>query len=193
MANPVDIVSDVPVQDGQLAATLVPDDGTAEPYVELNSHGIDLTAWVSLAMLGLIAIFLWKKVPALIAGGLDKKIDEIRTQLDEAKSLREEAEALRNEYSAKIANAEVDAQAMLEHARKEAGQIVSKAEEDSALMIVRRQKMAEDKIAAAERGAIEELRIRAITAATGAAHQLIAEQHNAGADTQLVNEAISEI
>jgi F-type H+-transporting ATPase subunit b len=61
---------------------------------------------VALAMFVFLLILVWKKVPGLIVGGLDKQIVAIRKQLDEAKALRAEAEALRAEYSAKIANAE---------------------------------------------------------------------------------------
>ena len=150
-------------------------------------------AWVSLAMLAFIGILVWKKVPGLIAGGLDTKIAEIRKQLEEAKTLRAEAEALRKEYADKIANAEKDAAAMLDHAKVEAEQIVAKAEADSEAMIARRQKMAEDKIAAAERGAVDELRAKAANAAAAAARGLISEKHDAAADRKLVDEAISAI
>lgn len=146
---------------------------------------------VSVAMLVLILIMLWKKVPGLITGGLDAKIAEIRQQLDEAKSLRAEAEAIRNEYAAKIANAEKDAEAMMENAQKEADAILEKAEEDSKAMVARRKKMAEDKIAAAERDAVQDVRNRAATAAAVAAQELIAKKHDADADSKLADQVIA--
>ena len=149
--------------------------------------------WVGLAMLVFILIVLWKGVIKMIAGGLDSKIAAIREQLDEAKKLRAEAEGMRQEYAAKIANAEKDAAAMLDHAKSEADAIVAKAEEDGKAMVARRQQMAEDKIAAAERGVMEELRAKAASAATAAAAGLIAENHDAAADGKLVDEAISDI
>ena len=153
--------------------------------------GLDPTFWVSLSMLVLIAIMIWKKVPALITGGLDSKIAAIRAQLEEAKTLRAEAEALRNEYAAKIANAEKDAAAMLEGAQKEADAIVAKAEADSEAMVLRRKKMAEDKIAAAEREAVDDVRRRAVNAATAAAQALIADKHDADADSKLADTVIA--
>ncbi len=146
--------------------------------------------WVALAMLVLIGIMVWKKVPTLITSGLDSSIAEIKKQLDEAKALRAEAEALRKEYADKIAGAEKDAAAMLEHARHEAEAIVAKAEAETTAVIARREKMAEDKIAAAERGALDELRAKAAEAATSAARSLIAANHTAKADKALVDEAI---
>jgi F-type H+-transporting ATPase subunit b len=53
--------------------------------------------------------------------------------------------------------------------------------------------MAEDKIAAAERAAVADLRARAADAATTAAGALIAENHTAAADKALVDQAIAGI
>jgi len=155
--------------------------------------GLEPYQIVSVSMLVLILIMVWKKVPGMITGGLDNKIAAIREQLDEAKSLRGEAEALRNEYAAKIANAEKDAEAMMANAQKEADTIVAKAEDDSKAMIARRKKMAEDKIAAAERDAVDDVRNRAANAATAAAQSLIADKHDAGADAKLADEVIANI
>ena len=145
---------------------------------------------VSAAMTVLIAIMLWKKVPAMISGALDTQISAIRAQLDEAKSLRAQAERLRAEYAARIASAEQDAAAMIDHARHEAEAIVARAHASTTDVIARREKMAADKIAAAEHAAVDELRRRAVTAATGAAAQLIAARHGADADRALVDGAI---
>ncbi|MEJ5978410.1 hypothetical protein WG901_17285 [Novosphingobium sp. PS1R-30] len=149
--------------------------------------------WVALAMTVLILIALFLGVPKMLTSGLDSGIAEIKKQLDEAKVLRAEAEALRKEYADKIANAEKDAAAMLEHAKHEAEAIVAKAEADTTAVIGRREKMAEDKIAAAERGAVAELRARAADAAAVAAKGLIAKNHGAAADKALVDQAIGAI
>ena len=163
----------------------------AEHHAVPEAYGIGPTAWVSLAMLVLISIAIWKKVPGVITSGLDAGIAEIRKQLDEAKALRAEAEALRKEYADKIAGAEKEAADMIEHAKGEAEAIVAKAAEDTKALIKRREKMAEDKIAAAERGAIDELRAKTAAAAAGAAQALIAAKHDAKADKPLVDEAIA--
>ena len=155
--------------------------------------GMEPYVIVSISMLVLILIMVWKKVPGMISGGLDARIAAIREQLDEAKRLRAEAEALRNEYADKIANAEKDAEAMMENAQKEADAILVKAEADSKAMVERRKQMAEDKIAAAERDAVEDVRNRAATAAATAAKSLIAEKHDASADAKLADEVISNL
>ena len=171
------------------ATTEADDHGGA--HAAPTALGLEPFQWVSLAMLAFIAILVWKGVPKLITGGLDAKIAAIRQQLDEAKQLRAEAEALRAEYAAKIAGAEKDAEAMLEHARHEAAAIVEKAGSDTEAVIARRERMAEDKIAAAERAALEDLRAQAAGAAAFAARKLIAARHDEAADRQLVDRAIS--
>lgn len=165
----------------------------AESHAEPGVLGLDSYQWVALAMSVLLAVFIWKKVPGIITGGLDSKIAAIRAALDEAKTLRAEAEALRAEYAAKIASAEKDAEAMLAGAREDAGAILAKAEADSEVMLARRQRMAEDKIAAAERAAIAEVKARAVSAAAAAARKLIAERHDIAADRKLADEVIASL
>ena len=158
-----------------------------------SALGVDSYQWVSIAMLVLVGIFIWKKVPGLITGGLDAKIQEIKDQLDEAKNLRAEAEALRDEYSAKLKDAEKHAEDMLENAERDADAILKKAEADGKLMVERRKRMAEDKIAAAEREAVDEVKAVAVGAAASAARKLIADKHGADADKKLADEVISSI
>ncbi|MHA7818607.1 MAG: F0F1 ATP synthase subunit B family protein [Erythrobacter sp.] len=158
-----------------------------------SAFGLEDYQWVSLAMLALIAVVVWKKVPGAIAGGLDTKIAQIKGQLDEAKELRAEAEKLRDEYASKIASAEKDAEAMMENASREADAILARAEADSEAMVARRQRMAEDKIAAAEREAVDSVRASAANAAAAASRTLIAERHDSEADKKLADEVISSL
>ncbi len=168
-------------------------EGGPDHHVDPALLGLNGTVWVSLAMLVLFAILIWKKVPALIVGGLDRQIAAIRMQLDQAKALRAEAEALRNEYARKIAEAETTAGEMAAQANHEAEAIIAKAKADADELVQRRAKMAEDKIAAAERAALQEVRAKAATAAANAAAALIAERHGAESDRALVNRTIAGI
>jgi F-type H+-transporting ATPase subunit b len=80
---------------------------------------------------------------------------------------------------------------MLAHADEEAKGVLAKAEADAAELTARRAKMAEDKIAAAERAAIQVVRTKAAEAATRAAAAIIADKHGAEADKALVDKTIS--
>ena len=163
----------------------------AAEHEEATAWGLNAGGWVALAMLAVFGIMLKAGVPKLVAGVLDKQIAEIRKQLDDAKALRAEAEALRNQYAAKIAGAEADAAAMVEHARHEAEAIVAQAAAQTSALIARREKMAQDKIGAAERAALADVRATVARAAAAAAGSLIAENHDAKADKALVDTAIA--
>ncbi|MDG2002712.1 MAG: hypothetical protein P8J20_05210 [Novosphingobium sp.] len=165
----------------------------AEQHAEATAFGLAPPWYVALSMVALLGIIVYMKVPALVASMLDKKIAGIREMLDDAAKLRAEAEALRQEYTDKIAKLEKDAAVMLDHAGQEAKAIVAKAEVDAANVIARREKIAEDKIAAAERAAVEELRVLAADAAAAAARDLIGANHSADADKALVDQAIGQI
>ena len=166
--------------------------GHAE-HAEPTALGFDPAAWIALAMLVVFALMLWKKVPAAIGKALDGKIAQIRDQLAEATALREEAEALKAEYEAKAADADAEASAMVERAKAESKALLAKAKTDAEALVERRAKMAEDKIAAEERTAIEQLRSVAANAAAKAAAKLIAERHDAASDARVVDQAIKEI
>ena len=148
---------------------------------------------IALAMIVVIGIMIWKKVPGAIGRALDDKIALIRNQLAEAESLRKEAEALKAEYEKKAKSADKDRAALIERAKHEAEEIVAKAKADAEALIVRRTRMAEDKIAAEERAAVDQLRAAAADAATKAAARIIAERHDAATDGRLVDHAIKEI
>src|SRR5207302_6975623 len=163
------------------------------PEAEPTFWGLNPGGWVALAMLVVFAILIWKRVPAAIGRSLDSKIALIRDQLAEAEALRTEAEALKAEYEAKAASADKDRAALLERAKHEADEIVAKAKLDAEALIERRTRMAEDKIAAEERTAVEQLRAAAAEAASKAAARLIAGRHDAATDAKLVDQAIKEI
>ena len=181
---------EMPHTGGDAVATTA-DEGHGAPHAEPTALGLDATAWVALAMILVIALLLWKKVPAAIGKALDRKIEGIRQQLDEAAQLRAEAEALRAEQEAKSASAEAEAAAIVERARSEADAIVREAQANSDALIERRTRMAEDKIAAAERHAIDEVRARAAQAAAAAAEALIRRDMDAASDRALVDRTIA--
>lgn len=172
------------------AVTLAEAKGTTELHVEPSALGITAAGWVALSMLVVVAIIIWRKVPALIGRALDARIATIRRDLDEAARLRAEAETLLASAKSRSAASAGDAQAMIAHAEAEAKALVAKAESDAADLVERRRVMAEDKIGAAERQALAEVRARAAEAAVGAAAALIAERHGADADRRLVDRAI---
>jgi F-type H+-transporting ATPase subunit b len=165
----------------------------AEEHAVPSALGFDATMLVALAMLFVIALAIWKKVPAMIAGALDKQISGIKAQVDQATALRAEAEAIKAEYEAKAKQAAQDAIDMKAAAEEEAKLIVAQAKTDATALIGRRAKAAEEKIAAAERAAIADVRAKAAAVSAAAAAQLIATHHDANADAALIDQSINSL
>jgi F-type H+-transporting ATPase subunit b len=193
LAHPLSATNMVerPIRGADAAEGHVGAPGGEHHVAEATAFGFDTTGWVALAAVVVLVLMLWKKVPALIGGMLDARIATIRAQLDEANRLRAEAEALRAEYQAKAQSAHRDAETIRAHAHQEAHAIVVKAKTDAEALMERRARMAEDRIAAAERGAMAEVRARAAEAASRAAGLLIAEHHDAAADRRMIDGAIA--
>ncbi len=191
------------VQEAEKALNMLEDDavptthsGTeaaGEEHAVPSALGFDATMLVALAMLVVIALAIWKKVPAMVAGALDKQISGIKAQLDQATALRAEAEAIKGEYKARAEQAAKDAIDMKAAAEEEAKLIVAQAKTDATNLIGRRAKAAEEKIAAAERAAIADVRAKAASVSAAAAAQLIAAHHDAKADASLVDQSISSL
>lgn len=176
---------------GEITATV--EHGPGGEHAQPSAFGLTAPAIVALAMLVVIAILIWKKVPAAVGRALDSKIALIRSQLAEAEALRSEAEKLKAEYDAKAASADQEREALLERARREADEIVGKARADAEALVERRTRMAEDKIAAEERAALDQLRAAAADAAARAAARIISERHDPATDERLIDQAIKGI
>jgi len=154
--------------------------------------GFDAEGWV---WWGITIFFLafgakiWKSV----TGGLDARIAETRKSLDEAAAIRAEAEALLAAAQKQLTESASEAAAIIHTARNEAEGIVAKAETDAALAVSRRERMAQDKIGAAERSAIEFIRTKAGNAAVAVATDVIRADHRGDADRELVGQSIAAI
>jgi F-type H+-transporting ATPase subunit b len=156
--------------------------------------GLSAEGWVyvGLTIFILLAIFV-AKAPKIITDALDARIAETRRTLDEAKAIRAEAEALLAKAQAQSKASAGDAAAIIGHAEAEAKTLLAQAKSQAAELTARRAKMAEDKIGAAERSALAELRATAASAASGIAAQVIAQSHSASADKGLIDGAISRL
>jgi F-type H+-transporting ATPase subunit b len=170
-------------------------DGSAHgEHAEATLLGLGPEGWVyvGLTIFLLLAIFV-AKAPKKITDALDARIAETVKTLNEAKALRAEAETLLADAKAKQAEGQKHAAEIIAQAKVEAQDMVAALEVSTGELIARRQKMAEDKIAAAERTAIADLRAQAARAATVAATALIGEVHDAKADKGLVDNTIGKL
>jgi F-type H+-transporting ATPase subunit b len=148
--------------------------------------------WVLAAALIFVAV-VWQPARKSLIGSLDERAGRIRTELDEAKRLREEAEQLLAQYQQKEREAATDAEAIIGHAREEAERIAEQSARDIERALMRRQRLAEERIAQAEQKALDEIRAVAIDVAIGAAREVIVSQIDEEGGAALLDAAIAAL
>lgn len=146
--------------------------------------------WVLIAFVAFIALLGYYRVHSLIGKALDDRADGIRRELDQARRLREEAQQLLADYQRKAREAEDEAKAIVEAARREAEALAATTRTNLKDSLERRTRLAEDKIARAEAQAVADVRASAIDAATTAAERILQADVGRGSDTRLIDESI---
>lgn len=149
--------------------------------------------WVLISFILFMALLAYLNVPAMIGKALDARADGIRKELDEARKLREEAQALLASYQRKANDAESEAKAIVEQARKEAEALAADAKKSLAESIDRRSKMAEEKIARAETQAVSEVRATAVESALAAAQSILKSRVTGGMSDGLIDQATRDL
>ena len=150
----------------------------------------DSKNWVVISFF-LFFLLFGRKLWGALAGILDGRAVAVRKELDEAAALRREAEALLADARKQRETALAEAQALIAGAKTEAERLAAAAAADAEAAAHRREQMALDRIAAAEKAALDEVRVTAAEVATTAARQVIAEGFSAEADQRLIEAAIA--
>jgi F-type H+-transporting ATPase subunit b len=146
--------------------------------------------WVAVAFVAFFIIF-GRRIFVPLVAILDRRAATIRAQLDEAARLRAEAEAMLKEAQARREAALRDAQGMLDRARDEAARAAEQARADAEAASRRRERMASERIQAAEAAAVAEVRRAAVDVATQAATRVLQGGLGAEADAALVDRSIT--
>lgn len=149
--------------------------------------------WVLVAFLIFCFILYRAGVPAQIAKALDGRADAIRTELDSARRLREEAQTLLSDYQKKQREAEGEAKAIIDNARREAETLAADTRKAMAEQLERRTKLAEDKIARAEAQAIAEVRSTAVDSALAASTRILSAKASGATASNLIDAGIADL
>ncbi len=148
--------------------------------------------WVVLAFL-LFFIIFGKRLWGALAGMLDARAAAVRAEMDEAARLKSEAETMLKDAEAARAKALADAKSLIEGAAAEATRVAEATRAEAAASAQRREQMALDRIAAAQKQAVDEVRTAAAELATIAARQVIAEGLSPEAGAALIDQAIARL
>ena len=148
--------------------------------------------WVATAFV-LFFVLFGRKLWAALAGMLDARAAAVRAELEEAARLRREAEAMLRDAEQSRSQALAEAKALIEGAKAEAVRVSAAAMAEAEASAKRREQMAVDRIAAAEKAAVDEVRLTAVEVATVAARHVIADGLTADADARLIDQAITRL
>jgi F-type H+-transporting ATPase subunit b len=145
--------------------------------------------WVLVSFVIFFVLFgsrLWR----VVAGLLDGRADAIRAELAEATRLREEAEAMLADAQRARTEAMAEAGEVLARSQAEAARLTQAAMAEAEASGKRRERLALERIAAAEKAAVTEVRHVAADIATQAAEQVISKDTQSDA---LVDRAIADL
>src|SRR5271165_2437602 len=148
--------------------------------------------WVGLAFI-LFFVFFGRMLWRALAKILDDHSAAVRAELDEASRLRREAEAALRDAEQRRDAALAEAKALIEGAQAQAERIAAATAAEAEAGAARRERMAMDRIGAAEKAAVDEVRQTAAEVATTAARQMLAEGLTPQADAGLIDHAIGQL
>ena len=154
---------------------------------------MDNTFWATVALLLFIGVIVYFKVPAMLAKSLDERGNRIKAELAEASRLREEAQQLLGEYQRKRKEAERDAADIIAAAKREADGLLEEAHRKTEDYVTRRTALAEQKIAQAEREAINEVRSTAVDIAVEAARKVLAERSDEKVGAEMFRTSVEAV
>ncbi|HLK26062.1 MAG TPA: ATP F0F1 synthase subunit B [Caulobacteraceae bacterium] len=149
--------------------------------------------WIAVALVVLIGVLIYARVPSLAAQALDARGAKIKAELDEALRLRQEAEALLEGIKADRERAEKTAAEIVASAEADAARLRTEAEARLAEQIDRRRAMAERHIANAEAKAATDVKVAAAEAAAALAQAIMAERLDGLASDPLVDRAVEDL
>jgi F-type H+-transporting ATPase subunit b len=148
--------------------------------------------WVVISFF-LFCILFGKKLWGALAGMLDARAASVRAEIDEAARLKAEAEAMLKEAEGTRARAQMEAKSLIEGATAEAMRVAEATRAEAEASAKRREQMALDRIAAAQKQAVDEVRTAAAELATIAARQVIAEGLSPESSAALIDHAIARL
>lgn len=149
--------------------------------------------WVGVALVILIGLLVWLKVPAMAGKALDAKADKIRAELAQAERLRLEAETLLAAIRVRREETERQAKEMLANAEVEARRLESEARVRLDEQVKRRAELAQRRIGQAEAQAAADVKAAAAELAAEMAGAILARRAETRTTDPLIDKSITEL
>ena len=157
--------------------------------LELRTDFAIFSLLVFLALLAVLYALAWKP----LMNGLDLREKMISSQVEEAKVASEQAAAKLKEYEGKLADAAVQAQELVNQAKRDAEQVAERIKVDAQANASRLLDRARSEIDTAKQAALYELSQKSTDIAFGLARKVIGRELNPSDHQQLVNEAMGRL
>lgn len=154
---------------------------------------MDTTFWVAVSFVLFIALLVYYAVPRKIIKALDRRSENIKSELSEARRLREEAQSILADYQRKQRDAQQEAKDIIAQAEREAKAYAQETRQQFEEMLERRMRMADEKIGRAEAQAVAEVRSRAVDASVEAAEKIISDNLDADKARDLVSQSVEQL
>ena len=158
----------------------------------LVKPGLGLMVWTLLAF-GITMLILRKYAFPKIQDALDRRQRLIEESIEQAERTREEAEALLNDYRARLAEARVQAEEIVERAQKNSERYDAEAREAPDKVIAERKEQAARDIEAEARRAIADIRSEVANLTIAATEKVTRKSLNTDDQRKLVEDALAEL
>jgi F-type H+-transporting ATPase subunit b len=151
----------------------------------------DTNFWVLISFVIFIGVFIKYGLKTAL-GGLDNKINAIKTELAQAETLRVEAQELLAEYQRKHDDAIKEAELIIADAKKHAESIRLKAEDDMERTKTRREQQLADKLARIEENAKSEIQAYTARIAVNAARDILSQNMDSKSDKVIIENTLAQ-
>ena len=140
-------------------------------------------------LVAILAKFAYKQ----ICGVMEERKNRIANDLETAEQARTDAEAMKAEYTAQIANARQEAQAIIEKAVKEAEATTKAQVLEVREQIANEKEKARQEIERERDRAMNSLRNEVISLSVAMAGKVVAKDMDSATNTKLIEEAIAKL
>jgi F-type H+-transporting ATPase subunit b len=157
--------------------------------LELRTDFAIFSLLVFLALLAVLYALAWKP----LMKGLDLREQLIAGQVEEARAASEQAALKLKEYEAKLADAAVQAQAMVVQAKRDSELVAERIKTEAQSNAERMLDRARSEIETAKQSALSELSLKSTEIAFGLARKVIGRELKSSDHEQLVKDALGRL
>jgi F-type H+-transporting ATPase subunit b len=162
---------------------------TNKDLLDLKSDKALFTLLVFGLLCGALYLVAWKPITEALA----RRETTIANQIADAQRASEEAAVKLKEYEAKLADAALTAQGLVQQAKRDAEAVAERIKTDAQTQATRMVDRARSEIETAKQAALSELSAKSTDLAFGLARRVIGRELNPSDHQKLVNEAIGRL